>query len=229
MKYFILILMLPVILFLTQCDEDIDDVMCTVGAVCDDGDADTYNDVYDADCNCIGVLNVFTDTRDGQMYNTVTIGTQTWLAENLNYAEAGNSWCYGSNLSNCDVYGRLYDWNTAITIAPDGWHLPSSAEWTTLMNFLGGEAVAGGKLKEVGTAHWAPPNTGATNESGFTGLPGGWYDGHSQDLREYGGFWSSTEAGGSQVLSRFLYHTGADSFEGMGQKTHARSVRCIRD
>ncbi len=115
----------------------------------------------------------FTDPRDGQTYNTVKIGNQWWMAENLNYDADTGSWCYNDNSSNCTTYGRLYDWATALTVAPAGWHLPTDAEWTVLTDYLGGLSVAGGKMKETGTTHWSSPNTGATNESGFTALPGG--------------------------------------------------------
>jgi uncharacterized protein (TIGR02145 family) len=90
----------------------------------------------------------FTDPRDGQTYNIVQIGNQTWFAENLNYA-TGNSWCYDNNDSNCNIYGRLYDWQTALTACPSGWHLPSDAEWTVLTDYLGGDTVAGLKMKNT--------------------------------------------------------------------------------
>ncbi len=114
---------------------------------------------------------------DGNNYATVQIGSgksvQTWMAENLNYI-TGNSWCYNDNTSNCDIYGRLYDWQTALGACPSGWHLASDAELTALTDFLGGVWIAGGKMKETGTAHWFSPNYGATNSSGFTARPGGW-------------------------------------------------------
>jgi len=81
------------------------------------------------------------------------IGTQVWMTKNLNYAPASGSWCYGNNTDSCAVYGRLYDWNTALTVAPSGWHLPNDAEWQILIGYLGGSNVAGGKMKEAGTAH----------------------------------------------------------------------------
>jgi uncharacterized protein (TIGR02145 family) len=123
----------------------------------------------------------FTDSRDGQVYKWVKIGNQVWMAENLNY-ETPNSWWYDNNSANGDIYGRLYTWAAAMNgesssnsvpsgvqgVCPDGWHLPSDAEWTVLTDYLGGESVAGGKMKEAGTVHWNSPNTGATNSSGFT-------------------------------------------------------------
>lgn len=142
---------------------------------------------------CPGMPTI-TDPRDGQVYPTVKIGSQCWLQKNMNY-KTGNSWCYGDNSTNCDTYGRLYDWKTALKVCPKGWHLPSDDEWSTLTTFLGGEGVAGGKMKEAGTSHWASPNEGAANSSGFTALPGGYrrYNGNFANLTYAANFWSSTE------------------------------------
>ncbi|MBI4648201.1 MAG: hypothetical protein HY738_16860 [Bacteroidia bacterium] len=141
----------------------------------------------------------FTDSRDSKIYNTVLIGTQCWMAENLNFGTMINSttggqfqtdnaviekYCYSNNSANCSTYGGLYEWNemmqynpsdagnpgTTQGICPSGWHIPTDAELTTLTDYLGGESVAGGKMKEIGTTHWTSPNTGATNESGCTAL-----------------------------------------------------------
>jgi uncharacterized protein (TIGR02145 family) len=139
---------------------------------------------------------------DSKYVNLVRIGTQVWMGENLNVGTRIESvkdptdngviekYCANDGEYNCDIYGGLYRWNemmdynppedtgtitgTTQGICPDGWHIPTDKEWRTLKDYLGGWLVAGGKLKEAGTAHWAAPNTGATNESGFTGLPGGW-------------------------------------------------------
>ncbi len=112
-------------------------------------------------------------------YKTVKIGTQVWMSENLAYKPStGNYWAYHDDNANVAKYGYLYDWETACKVCPSGWHLPSDEEWTTLIDYLGGEDVAGGKMKAVGTIEagtglWYDPNDGATNESGFSGLPGG--------------------------------------------------------
>jgi len=145
-----------------------------------------------------GSTGTFTDPRDDQTYTTIDIGSQTWFAENLNYNTGdgnNNSWCYDNNGSNCDIYGRLYTWEAATSACPDGWHLPSDDEWTTLIDFLGGEDVAGGKMKETGTTHWNSPNAGATNSSGFTALPGGYRstNGGFYDRGSFGIWWSATE------------------------------------
>jgi uncharacterized protein (TIGR02145 family) len=130
---------------------------------------------------------------DGNIYQTVTIGTQVWMGENLKSLHYSDGtvipyvWEYYNSDSLTVIYGRYYSWTSAMRAAtssnsipsgiqgacPDGWHLPSSAEWGILINYYGGELEAGGKLKEEGTSHWNLPNAGATNESGFTALPGG--------------------------------------------------------
>jgi uncharacterized protein (TIGR02145 family) len=168
-----------------------------------------------------------TDT-DGNVYHTVTIGTQTWMAENLKVTKYRNgdtipnvtdttewynlstgAYCdYENTASNSSVYGKLYNWYALAdsrNIAPAGWHVASDAEWTTLTTFLGGEV--GGKLKEKGTAHWLSPNEGATNETGFTALPAGCRGsvGYFYYLGSYAYFWSSTEYNGSYAWLRVLY------------------------
>ncbi len=173
----------------------------------------------------------FTDPRDGQTYNTVKIGNQWWMAENLNYNPGSGSWCYDDNSGNCSTYGRLYNWATALTVAPAGWHLPTDAEWTILTDYLGGESLAGGKMKETGTAHWLSPNTGATNESGFTGLAGGnRYSDDSFGGVGYGGyFWGATEYDSSDAWSRGLSYTNGVVGRSIYSKLGGFSVRCVKD
>src|SRR5690554_5475820 len=153
---------------------------------------------------------------DGNTYKTVTIGTQTWMAENLKVTKyndgiaipnvtdntawrelATGALCdYANTPSNSETYGKLYNWHAVNTgkLCPTGWHVPSDAEWTELTDYLGGTSVAGGKLKETGTTHWAR-NTGATNETGFTALPGGGRDdsGTFYGIGGDGFWWSATE------------------------------------
>jgi hypothetical protein len=105
----------------------------------------------------------------GKTYKTVVIGTQNWMAENLNYNVSG-SHCYDNLESNCNKYGRLYDWATAKTVCPAGWHLPSGTEWATLINYVGGSNIAGKKLKA--TSGWNNGGNGQ-NTYGFSALPGG--------------------------------------------------------
>jgi uncharacterized protein (TIGR02145 family) len=154
---------------------------------------------------------------DGNTYNTVQIGTQVWMSENLKTSRyrnggsipyvVGNSdwqalttgaWSnYNHDAANDPIYGKLYNWYTTLgdTLCPAGWGVPTDDEWTTLTTYLGGESVAGGKMKSVGTTYWNDPNTGATNESGFSVLPGGYRnsDGSFGNFRNYAFFWSATE------------------------------------
>ena len=172
----------------------------------------------------------FIDTRDGQIYTTVKIGDQCWMSENLNYA-TNNSWCYGINPNNCIIYGRLYDWYVALGSCPENWHLPSDDEWTILINFLGGSSVAGGRMKESGTTHWTSPNTGATNESGFTALPGSFCDpnGNFLGLTYYGYFWSSSGSGSDYAWYQNLSYNDEKAIRSFYYKSGGCSVRCLRD
>jgi len=137
---------------------------------------------------------------DGNVYKTVRIGTQVWMAENLRVTktpkgEPVNAWAPRDSISLVPVYGRMYDWETANKVCPDGWHLPSETEWQTLIDYLGGYMVAGGKIKEAGTAHWRSPNKGATNETGFTALPMGYRTKKGKYInfnRNFAYWWTST-------------------------------------
>lgn len=191
---------------------------------------------------------------DGNVYQTVKIGDQCWMKENLKVTHyrngdaipnvTGDDWSglftgaycdYDNNEGNVAVYGRLYNWyavDDSRGLAPEGWHVPSENEWQTLADYLGGEAVAGGKMKEVGIVHWLSPNTGATNESGFTALPGGYrFDvGNFSDMNIYAIFWSSTEFDFSSAWSHGLNN----AYEGLipfddNFKQFGFSVRCVKD
>jgi uncharacterized protein (TIGR02145 family) len=193
---------------------------------------------------------------DGNSYNTVKIGTQVWMAENLKTTKYRNGdligtttpatidisgesspkyqWATNNNESNVAAYGRLYTWYAATdsrNICPTGWHLPTVAEWTTLSSYLGGESVAGGKLKETGTTHWISPNTGATNESGFTALPGGYRDNFGTfSLFGYtGNWWSSTEYSASDANYRSLPYDFSNVRNSYYGKRGGFSVRCLHD
>lgn len=171
-----------------------------------------------------------TDSRDGQVYPTVQIGEQCWLQKNMNY-ETGNNWCYDNDPANCATYGRLYDWETVLGVCPSGWHLPSDAEWTALTTFLGGVSIAGGKMKEAGTAHWSSPNTGATNSSGFTALPGGnrSYNGVFYYLTEDAYFWSAAGHSSTNAWNRSLYYNTEYVDRNYFSKTNGFSARCVQD
>ena len=200
--------------------------------------------------------------QDGNVYKSVTIGTQTWMAENLRTTKYNDgtdipnviddvkwrnlttgAYCNLLNIENSDiiaVFGRYYNWYAVNTgkLAPKGWHVPTDAEWTKLTTYLGGDNIAGGKLKETGDDHWsafwgAPGesklNNGATNESGFTALPGGLrnveYDGVSFGGGAVTGCWWSATAS----LARVLYNSDAivrrlDSYQPSGL-----AVRLVKD
>jgi len=174
--------------------------------------------------------NFFFDTRDNKTYKTVKIGAQTWMAENLNYASDG-SWCYDGSSSNCNSYGRLYTYAAANTACPTGWHLPSDDEWTTLTTYLGGDDIAGGKLKS--TSNWTSPNTGATNISGFTALPGGYrnFNGSFNYIGNNGHWWSSTEIDQNFAWSRLMHckFNNVLKYDYIYYKSCGLSVRCLMD
>ncbi len=179
------------------------------------------------------LFGTFTDPRDGRVYKTVTLGTQTWMAENLNFRPStGNSWYYNNDSAAYSAaYGRLYDWNTALAVAPPGWHLPSDEEWTILTAYLGGESVAGGKLKETGTVHWNSPNTGATDEISFTALPGGYryFNGAFFNMGGNGYWWTSSDNYTSFAWYREMSDGNAYMYRSSNNKIYGFSIRCVRD
>ena len=194
----------------------------------------------------------FTDFRNGQVYNTIQIGYQCWMAENLNIGTMINSsvdptnngeiekYCYDDDTANCDEYGGLYQWDEMMEystipgspgICPIGWCIPCTEDMETLSDFLGGEDVSGGKLKEAGTVHWYPPNTGATNSSGFTGLPGGYIISSEYfNLGSYCHLWSSSETENNYAFFGILAYFNSYFFhDASWYKSHGYSVRCIRE
>jgi uncharacterized protein (TIGR02145 family) len=183
----------------------------------------------------IDLTNTFKDTRDGRIYRTVDIEDQVWMAENLAYQpSSGNVWAYGNLGAYAETYGYLYDWQTARNACPPGWRLPTDEDWTQLIVFLGGEVFGGGKLKatgtfESGTGLWNAPNTGATNETGFTALPGGgrYQNGAFGSLGSFGIWWIDTEydAGHAKYLS--LGYNRSDIYRNHYDKGFGFSVRCL--
>lgn len=163
------------------------------------------------------------DERDTITYATIKIGNQEWMAENLAFKpSSGNYWVYNNESSNLEKYGYLYDWKTACEVCPDGWHLPSDNEWTVLIDTLGGEKVAGVKLKS--TSGWQGYN--GTNESGFNGLSGGRLfpaNVYSNEKR-YRGYWWS-RSGTSFYLKNMDSTIHIYDFD----KKIGMSVRCIKD
>ena len=192
------------------------------------------------------------DDRDGQSYNTVQIGTQCWMAENLNIGtridgvndQTNNSviekYCYNNFEDSCDVYGGLYQWNEMMEyvntigtqgICPVGWHLPTNAEVILLFEFLGGTSIAGGAMKEIGLTYWSSPNTGATNSSGFSGYGNGYSypNGAFSNLKNYGYLWTSNE-NGNYAWNYYLKYSDAYFRRSSGySKSYGFAVRCIKD
>ncbi len=177
-----------------------------------------------------GGPGTYTDTRDGQVYKIVDIDSQTWFAENLNY-ETTNSWWYDNSNANGEIYGRLYTWDAALTACPSGWHLPTDEEWTVLTNFLGGDDVAGGKMKETGTIHWDAPNTDATNISGFTALPGSYRstDESFYHLGSRGYWWSGTEGAPTLAWRLYIPYNRGQVIWRNENKMAGFSIRCLKD
>jgi uncharacterized protein (TIGR02145 family) len=179
-----------------------------------------------------------TTYRDGTTIPQVTDPT-AWA--NLNTG----AWCYYNNdPANGAIYGKLYNWyavagihdndpNTPNKIlAPQGWHIPTDAEWTTLTTFLGGESVAGGKMKATGTSLWQSPNTGATNESGFTGVPGDYRNTNGafgNNIGPYVTWWSSSQNTITTAWVRFLYFASGNAYRNAYSMLRGYSVRCLRD
>ena len=176
-----------------------------------------------------------TDERDGQTYKTVKIGTQTWMAENLNYAYLqptaeldSSSFCYRDSASYCEKYGRLYSWDVAINICPDGWHLPDTTEWNTLFAAVGGSSTAGKMLKS--TSGWKNSGNG-TDAYSFAVLPAGYGDnGKTYDFKGTDAdFWSSTEYDSSYAYDVLMnYYDDVAYLFNLG-KRQAFSVRCVKD
>jgi uncharacterized protein (TIGR02145 family) len=143
------------------------------------------------------------------------------------------AWCWYSNSAdNGAIYGKLYNWyavNDPRGLAPQGWHIPTDAEWTTLGTLLGGDGVAGGKMKTTGTTRWNTPNTSATNESGYAGLPGGFRDGTFGFVGYGGKWWSATESNSTGAWYRYLYYDDSILDRYSVNKKSGFSVRCLRD
>jgi uncharacterized protein (TIGR02145 family) len=171
----------------------------------------------------------------GKTYKTVKIGSQTWFAENLDYA-VGGSVCYENSSSNCAKYGRLYNWDDANSACPSGWHLPTDAEWTALENTAGGSSTAGKKLKSTtGCNNNGSGIDNGINQYGFSALPGGhgFSDGSFEYAGYYGLWWSATENAeysGQDAWSRSMNCFGDESVARDGRdKTDLISVRCVQD
>jgi uncharacterized protein (TIGR02145 family) len=192
--------------------------------------------------------------QQGNVYKTIVIGAQEWMAENLKttiYRNGdtianitGNSqwsglttgaWALFINDSQYDCpYGKLYNWYAVADprhVCPTGWHEPTDGEWTTLTDFLGGAAVAGGKMKTTGTQYWNSLNEDATNESGLSGLPGGsrTSSGLFGNVGGDGYWWSSSGIDTLFAWGRLLLYSNGNASQGTNNKQNGFSVRCLRD
>ena len=174
----------------------------------------------------------FTDNRDGKIYQNVQIGNQVWMAENLHYISENAKVLYPNSYALSEVFGRIYSWEIACEVCPDGWHLPSNEEWKELADNLGGEDVAGAKMKKLSN-YWISLNEEATNVSGFSALPGGYLE-HPDDttyvfMGDMGFFWSATDKSKSTAWFRYVKFDGNLLKAGNGGKEFGMSVRCLRD
>ncbi len=197
------------------------------------------------------ITSTVTDIDDN-IYETVTIGTQVWMAENLKttryndgsaipigltdsawqHASTGAYAVYNNEVSNNTTFGKLYNWYAVNTgkLAPTGWHVPTDAEWTTLITYLGGEEVAGGHMKSTSSL-WNTPNTSADNSSGFSGLPGGYRTANGFYFLSgtIGQWWSSTQNSSGDAWMRYLYHSSNSATRTINGKVNGFSVRCVKD
>lgn len=195
-----------------------------------------------------------TNTKPGDNIKIVQIGQQNWMQKNLDVDHYRNgdlipqvkdpskwselttgAWCYFNGDSDMGkVYGKLYNWyaiNDKRGLAPKGWHIATDNDWIKLIQYLGGQEQAGGKLKETGTAHWISPNTGATDEAGFTAKPGGFRTntGKFDYIYDRGFWWTSTQKDTANAEGYFIRSDAATTFRFESNKSLGFSVRCIKD
>jgi uncharacterized protein (TIGR02145 family) len=192
--------------------------------------------------------------KEGNFYHFVKIGTQVWMVENLkttlfndssaiDYVEdstpwnsritAGYCWYDSDETTYKNTYGALYNWYAVGSgnLCPTGWHVPSDSEWSTLSNYLGGVTLSGGKLKETGVLHWKIPNAGATNETGFTALPGGYRNntGLFENIGNYGQWWSTSAGTANVSYYRYLYYGNSSIISSFVNQKYGLSVRCLKN
>lgn len=198
--------------------------------------------------------DIFTDPRDFQQYPTVQIGTQCWMAKNMNYDNgcASNIWvnstdtkwcgCYNNDNNNCIIYGKLYQWSAAMNssivsgaqgICPSGWHVPTATQFTDMATYLSGVVYGGGeKIKQAGTSNWLSPNSGATNSSGFTALPAGnrvGSNGSFGGVNSFSNFWTSSKYSSSNATINNLSYDSSNFPQYTESFHYGFSVRCLKD
>jgi len=183
-----------------------------------------------------------TDVRDGQIYTTVKIDNDWWMAENMNFADSGSVYYDDDSVTHAGTYGRLYTWEAMMNgdtssvlvpsgvqgVCPAGWHIPSEAEWTALISYLGGTGVAGNAMKEAGTTHWTQTTASVTNSSGFTALPAGIVSNTmaSTNIKHFAYFWSATEVNATKAkLWILVNNAGTVTADEISKDNHI-SVRC---
>jgi uncharacterized protein (TIGR02145 family) len=234
-----------------------------IGTSCDDGNPNTINDIYDENCGCSGTPDggsngdTVTDI-DGNEYNTVQIGSQIWMAENLKTTKYRNGdvipnitnssdWIvlntgaysnYDNDENNSNIFGRLYNWyaiDDSRNLCPQGWHVSTSTDWSILADFLGGVSIAGGKLKDTESGHWDDPNTGATNSSNFTALPGGYryaYAGYFSSIFRFAEWWnldSFPSPSNAQAYQSSVQWNSIELRLSSSEKEAGKCVRCVKD
>jgi uncharacterized protein (TIGR02145 family) len=176
------------------------------------------------------IAGSFKDSRDGKVYKTVKIGTQTWMAENLAYKLNFGCWAYNNDTNNVRIYGYLYDWETAKKVCPYGWHLPTDEEWSTLSKYLGD--INADALKS--TTNWNCPNSIATNRSNFTALPGGLHDidGRFEGIGVAGFWWRypthNADPAGTRTINCYGNSLTRESNPRYAN-TYGFSIRCVKD
>ncbi len=213
---------------------------------------DVFYDSFEQICT-EGILKdkeVFTDSRDGKTYKIATIGTQTWMAENLNYETEDGSWCYDNETENCDIYGRLYNWATAMNFAdscnsevcdsliqakhegicPTGWHVPTKEEWQSLLLFINHPYTSSYNAKKLkAVSGWNDYN--GDDDYGFSALPGGGRNssGIFSDIGNKGYWWTTTEFGNNYAYFRSMFSDSDRVGENYDYKSGSAMVRCIKD
>lgn len=192
---------------------------------------------------------------DGNVYKTIVIGNQTWMAENLRTTHYQNgdaipnvtdnttwkdlttgAYCNYNNTTNLDTiatYGHLYNWYAVAdsrNLAPKGWHVPTISDWDRLIDYLGGDTIAGYKMKEVGDLHWGSPNE-SDNSSGFTALPGGWryLSKNTNKMAFYSDYWAMPEYNTASAPFLFLFSWNSFMYRDINFKVNGYSVRCLKD